>query len=146
MNAWEQQFCQKLESIRDASRSEFEELADECIEPAFGRFRDFMTQQGFLASAPLNNAGVRTFKFALGENSYALLRFRLAGLKQVEVSAEYCVPGQSGTDPWSESTDLAELSEKWVRFAFEHGLDDFITALGESMVPEQEPELVGSKS
>lgn len=147
MNKWQEHFAQKLELVRDASRDRFEQVAEETITPTYEDFKRFAKQQGLQSAVPLIKNGIRTFKFAIAENAYTLMTFRLAGLAHCELHREFFVPNHEPGPPVAERIELNDVAPDWVVGTFESTLDMFIEAFVDSLASENTPakELVGSK-
>ena len=139
MTDWQKRFSQKLELARSASSEQFEVVADQTLVPAFETFQKFTAQQGVAASAPLVNLGARTFKFALAENAYLLMTFRLSGLDYCELYGEFVIPGRGKLPPVHQHIELAEVNGAWARRAFEESLDHFVDALVGAMSDASKP-------
>ncbi len=133
MNDWQKRFSQKVETVRNASSERFEVLANRELTLAFKEFQQFTAQQGLTASAPLTKPGIRTFKFAMTENAYVLLTFKLKGLESFELLSEFVIPSRGKLPPINQTVDLAEVTDVWTRRAFEQALDHFVDAFVDSM-------------
>lgn len=133
MNDWKKRFSKKLETVHNASSEQFEQLADRTLTPVFDDLQKFTAEQGIQAAAPLANPGIRTFKFALTENAYVLMTFRLSGLEHSELISEFVIPSRGKLPPINEHVELAEVNEAWARRAFEQALDHFVDAFVGSM-------------
>jgi hypothetical protein len=133
MNDWQQRFCKKVGTVREASSGRFEEVARKALAPIFEEYQKFTAQQGFVSSAPLANPGVRTFRFAMTENAYTLLTFRLSGLDDCECIAEFVVPSRGKLPSLNQRIELAEASDVWTRQVFERMLDHFIDAFSDGL-------------
>lgn len=128
MNAWQKRFAEKMEVVREVSRGRFTELTEKALGPIFEEFKGFTYEQGIKSSAPVATAGFQTYKFAITENAFLLLTFRLVGLEHCEMLAEYFVPKQKKLAPISETIELVEANPDWVRRMFEQGLERFVDA------------------
>ncbi len=133
MNDWQTQFARKLETVRTAARDHFEQVAEQRLTPTYEEFRKFTTQQGLRSTAPLSKKGVRTFNFTFSENAYVLLTFHLDGLQHCKFLGEFCVPNLGKLAPSSERLAFGDLDATRARTVFEHSLDRFLDALGESL-------------
>ena len=132
MNDWQKCFAQKVETVRKTSRERFELFADEAATPVFEEFREFTAQQGFHATAPMAKPGIRIFKFAVSENTYVLMTFRLAGLEHCEVRCEFFVPAREKLPALDLLVELGDAGVDWTRGIFESALDQFMDAFLES--------------
>ena len=140
MNAWQKGFSRKMDRVREASQSRFDETAERIIQPVFEGFQQFSAEQGLQASAPLSRSGIRTFKFAMTENCYALLSFRMAGMENCEMLAEFAAPNQAKITPLTGSQELLAVDQAWVRGMFEQSLDQFADAAVELLASKDELE------
>ncbi len=128
MNNWQKKFSQAMDTVRTTASERFETVADEIFDGVFAEFDEFTTGQGLTASAPLSQSGVRTFKFAVMENAYALLTFRLSGMEHCEAQTEFAIPGSGKIDLMTERTSLVDADEEWSRGVFERSLDKLADA------------------
>lgn len=128
MNAWQKRFAEKMEVVREVSRGRFSELTEKLLEPIFEEFKVFTYEQGIQSSTPVVTAGFQTFKFAMTENTFLLLTFRLDGLEHCETLAEYFVPKEKKLAPIGETIELVDANADWVRRTFEQGLERFVDA------------------
>ncbi len=133
MNNWQERFSQKVEVIRIASRDRFEQAAMENVLPVYEEFSEFTKTRGLKATAPAPTSGMRTFKFAITENAYMLMTFRLSGLESCEANAEFFVPNDKTTETMRDHADFRDLNSKWTRQFFEKALDEFIDAYLQSL-------------
>ena len=144
MNKWQKQFSEKVDVIRIASWDRFEQIAIEDIMPVFDEFSEFTRTRGLQAMAPAPTNGMRTFKFAITENAYVLMTFRLSGLESCEANAEFCIPKGKKTEDLRDRAEMADVDPQWTRQFFENALDQFMDAYLESLgtKPGAERELV----
>lgn len=133
MNKWQERFSQKVEVIRIASRDRFEQTAIENVLPVYEEFSEFTKTRGLKAMAPAPTSGMRTFKFAITENAYMLMTFRLSGLESCEANAEFFVPNDKTTETLRDHADFRDLNLKWTREFFEKALDEFVDAYLQSL-------------
>lgn len=133
MNTWQEQFSKKVEVIRIASRDRFEEIALEIILPIFEDYSEFTRTRGLQATSPLPTSGMRTFKFAITENAYVLMTFRLSGLESCEAHAEFLVPNHEKVDALREVARYRDVEAKWTMKFFEKALDRFMDTYLESL-------------
>ena len=135
MNEWQQHFLQKVDLLQGASRDQFEQASDQIITPLFEEFRQFTSQQSLCATVPMAKPGIRSFKFALTENTYLLITFRLAGFDHCEAQSEFFVPGHQKITSTPTHVELPELDANWARTIFEQSLDRFIDSYVQSLGP-----------
>lgn len=133
MSDWKKRFSQKLDVVKDASRDQFDQVGDQALAQLFDEFRDFTAAQGFAVAKPVSKPGMRIYRFGVAENCYTLLTFRLAGLEQAELHAEWIVPGWDKSQPLVERVDLANFDMGWARRMFERVLDQFLDAYMQSL-------------
>ncbi len=141
MSKWQERFTQKIGVVKEASCAQFESIAAECLEPLFEEFREFTAQQGLMAAVPVSRSGIRTYRFSMTENAYALLSFRFAGFEYCEMQGEIFVPGTERHALTPEHVELINFDVGWVRRMFERTLDEFLDAFVESL-RSTAPELV----
>lgn len=146
MNKWQERFSQKLGRVRNAARDQFEQAIEGSVTPVFEEFREFTTQQGFCATAPVSKTGIRTFKFAMTENAYVLVTFRVAGFEHCETQSELFVPGKEKEASTPTHVELNDMDVGWTRRIFERTLDRFVDAFVNSMSSAEETikELAGA--
>ena len=133
MDKWQERFSQKVEVIRIASRDRFEQTAIENVLPVFEEFSEFIRTRGLKAVAPAPTSGMRTFKFAITENAYVLMTFRLSGLESCEANAEFFVPNDKTTATLRDHAEFLDLNPTWTRQFFEKALDKFVDAYLQSL-------------
>ncbi|MCP4249614.1 MAG: hypothetical protein GY778_21445, partial [bacterium] len=92
MNDWKRGFLQKLETAKKQWQHRFESFASQHLDPVFGEFDEFATGSGFCVSSPDCETGTRLYKFALTENGYVVITFRMQGLEEAEASCDSFVP------------------------------------------------------
>ena len=146
MNDWQKRFSQKVDLVRGTARQQFEDHGSQIIAPMFEEYRTFTSAQGFCATAPVKRDGVRAFKFAITENSYLLMTFRLAGFEHCELQVDHFIPGDQKHACTPIHVELADLDIGWTRRMFEQALDQFLDRLVESLAhPDETPaEAVGA--
>ena len=144
MNEWQRNFLHKLESAKKQWLHKFEEFAADFVEPAFLAFEEFAAGNGFRVTQQPCEPGHRIYKFALTENGYLLLTFRMRGLEEVEVRSELFMPGLGGMEPSTSYNGLCEAGEAWVEAQFQNNLDRFITHFGEAGAANRTDELVSA--
>ncbi|MHC4696444.1 MAG: hypothetical protein ACYTFA_06865 [Planctomycetota bacterium] len=148
MNKWQECFARKVDSARQVSTDRFQQMADETLEPVFGEFQQFMSQQGFESTAPVTKKGLRTYKFAASENAYVLVTFRMVGVEYCETHTDFFVPQHQKSKPQIERIELSALDSTGARGVFERALDAFMDTYLESIeedeAPRDEPVAVAS--
>ncbi|MHC4065877.1 MAG: hypothetical protein ACYSUI_15460 [Planctomycetota bacterium] len=139
MNDWQRSFLQKLDTAKKQWQHRFEQFVSDYVEPVFHEFDDFSAKNGFHVSSPDCESGVRLYKFALTENGYLLVTFRMQGMEEVEVACDSFVPGVGGVEPSSKHIALCDANELWVQQQFQNGLDRFVTAFAEAGAAAEDP-------
>jgi len=126
MNQWQKKFAEKVDTIRKASSQQFEQVVEDVVMPTFDQFRNFTTQHGLRATAPIVKVGIRSFKFSVTENAYALITFRHTGIEHCEVECEYFIPGVEKLPTTDARVELSKPGTEWVQGVFETSLDQFM--------------------
>lgn len=142
MNAWQQQFTQKMEGLREQSFQRFDRFVDEVVTPTFEAFREFTSSCDFEASTPQHQKGQRTYKFSLTEDVYVLNFFRARGVAEVEHEWEACVPGQGRVKGGVTVAGVGSADDAWVEACFQKALDGFVSGFGDKKERARQPELV----
>lgn len=125
MNNWQERFAQKMNNVRSAAKSRFAGFARKTLKEVFEQFREFAGKQGLEATAPLARPDVRTFKFAMTENAYLLMTFRVADFNHCDLKAEVSMPNVETTAPFSATVEIIEADREWAQTMFERSLDAF---------------------
>ncbi len=133
MNKWQERFSQKVAVIRIASRDRFEQIVIDKVLPVYEEFSEFTKTRGLQPIAPAPTSGMRTFKFAITENSYVLLTLRLSGLESCEANAEFFIPSDKKPAILRDHVKLQDLHPNWTRQFFEKALDQFVDAYLEAI-------------
>lgn len=139
MNAWQKRFTQKMDGLKNAAEQRFHRFATQSLSPIFEEFRTFVEKFGITAQSPLSREGIRTFRFEVNENTYALLTFRADGMERCDVLCEFYIPQIDKLDPIRESEEIRSIDGKWGRRIFEKALDTFVEGLTETYGYEPEP-------
>ena len=126
MDNWKQTFARKMEQFREQSVAGFNRFADEVLENLFKTVSEFVDQWNFQTSTLRPNEGQRSFKFALTEEDYVLIHFRLKGIDALEYEYEYCMSGKGNIAGQRNSTRLQNANQLWAESCFQIALDDFI--------------------
>lgn len=133
MSNWQKRFAQKVEQVKEASRDNFEDAAESLLGPAFEMFREFTSKQGFCATVPVSKPGIRAFKFAMTENAYLFMTFRLVGFDHCELQCDIFVPGREKISTKPVKSDLSRSNKEWAEKQFEDSLDGFLDKFVEAM-------------
>ncbi len=129
MADWQQSFAKRLGGLREEWNRAFTEVVDEEIVPAFRQMESFLTNNGFSISTPRSEGGVRSFKFALGEDVYTIVSFRLRGPLELEASDEVFAGGTKDANARRESVPIRSVDAGWAQRQFQAALDRFVAAL-----------------
>lgn len=139
MDNWKSSFLEKLHEAQSKCARQFEGALDRWIVPAFDDLSDFLRDNAFEVSTPLNEEGRRSFKAELAENAYVLLIFRFAGVGEFELRTEIFAPG---VDPVmdKETGRVTDIDADWAEKRFQNGLDRFVELLGgqQAQTPAEE--------
>jgi hypothetical protein len=139
MDQWKRNFLSKLSQAQSQWSSRFEDALDTHFVPVFDEYKQFLTDNGFRLSTPLNEPGRRSFKFELAENAYLLMIFRSTGVGEFELRCESFVPGSEPA--LARTTARAdELNEEWVTRHTQAALDTFVDSLAGSDTSKKAPE------
>jgi hypothetical protein len=144
MNEWEKEFAKKMDSLHEQSSSCLNRFLQDDLQAAYEGMGTFLGQWKYQTSVPQTQAGRRSFKFALTEDAYVLVTFRLDGIDTLECESEYGLPGV-GRSPGSRwASSLRRADRVWGENCFQKALDGFITKLAEadSKKKGREPVLV----
>lgn len=133
MNKWQEHFAKKVEVVRSTSRDRFEQIAIDNVTPVFDDFCEFAKMQGMQATSPLAKNGIRTFRFAITENAYLLMTFRLSGLEGCEANTEFFIPNHDKLPTFGDTAMFRDMDKPWTRTFFENSLDQFMDAYLESL-------------
>lgn len=133
MNGWREEFVERIAVVRRGVLGLFERFAGDTLTAAFDEIRSFTADHGLRGSAPVSQAGLRTFKFSVAENAYVLITFRPRGLDRIEVFSEFTVPNRPKVSPLYDSTELIEAGRVWAQRAFEQSLDRFAEVMAQAL-------------
>lgn len=129
MGEWEKTFARRLGKLRETWTSEFQRVAEQEIKPAYHELESFLSANGFTVSIPQSNGDLWSFKFAIGEDVYTLVSFRLRGSAEVEASTEIVVPGTNDRKSRRGTEPLCRVTLDWAESQFRRALDDFLAEL-----------------
>lgn len=141
MNQWQEQFAEQMEALCAQTSGCFGRFAQEVLEPAFEQMTDFLKSWRFQTSVPLTESGRRCFRFALTEEGYLLVLFRVEGVDTLHCEYEFWIPGTGRADQVSRTTSLRAAEPQWVESCFQAALSSFVTrfAQAEQHLPVEEP-------
>lgn len=137
MDQWKQTFSKRLSDVQARWAVQFDETLDNSVNPVFHELADFLQQNGFAASLPMQEPGHRSFKFELAEDAYLLVIFRSRAVGEFELSRQSFALG-SETKLRKTTERLATVTEDWARREFQGALDAFLELLGGPQVPSEE--------
>ena len=141
MNAWQQQFVQKMEGLREQGFRRFDAFVDEVVDPTFEAFQEFTSSCDFQASTPQHQKGQRSYRFSLTEDVYVLNFFRAKGVAEVEHEWEACVPGHGRVKGSVTTTGVVSADDAWVEACFQKALDGFVGGFSDKKEHARQPEL-----
>ena len=127
MDKWQQEFSSRVSVLRDRWAKEFDNWASHQLVPVFKDFSDFATRCEMHATAAKDQKGVRSFKFALTEDAYALISFRSAGVDSVEFDYECWLPSQGRIAGVKSDITGHQAERHWVESCFRMALDDLVS-------------------
>lgn len=142
MNDWQQSFARKMDTLREQYVRCYQEKVVEIIEPAFERLAEFLNQWHFRAVVPQARPGLHSYKFALTEDGYVLIGFRLTGIDQIDCAYECCLPGQGHIGGDSLKIALADIDAPWADTCFQTALEDFVEKFSADRQPREYAEPV----
>jgi len=137
MNKWKQEFARKMEDLGEQSSADFDRFADEVLVPIFRDVSEFVAQWRFQTSIPQSNMGKKSFKFALTENRYLLILFRIEGINTLGCEYECCLPGKECIAGPRNSMILYNANQLWAESCFQTALDDFIEKFSSDKVRQE---------
>jgi hypothetical protein len=132
MQDWKKSFVQKLETAKKQWMHKFEQFVKLSIDPVFHELDEFSTRNGFRVTSPNCEEGTRLFKFALTENGFTLMTFRMRGLEEVQFDCEVWVPGSGRLDQNPVHVPMCDAGPAWVEKQFHTSLDRFVTLFAEA--------------
>lgn len=145
MTEWEKEFSKKMESLHEQSTTSLERFLQEDLQTAYTALSSFLSQWKFQASTPQVQAGRRSFKFALTEDAYVIVTFRLEGVDSLECESEYGLPATGRVSGTRHNSSLRKVDRQWGEACFQKALDGLLVKLGEldARKKSREPVLVG---
>ncbi|MHC4442740.1 MAG: hypothetical protein ACYTF1_08980 [Planctomycetota bacterium] len=139
MEKWKQKFARKMDDLQERSLANFDRFADEALVPVFNDISEFVTQWDFESSIPHSKAGQRSFKFAVTEDCYVLILFRIEGVNTIRCEYECCFSGKGCIAGPQNSTGVHSASRFWVESCFQKAIDDFVEKFGGGEVGQEKP-------
>jgi len=138
MNEWQNRFSAKIETLRDNASQRFERFAANVLEDVHQDLVEFAARHEFQCSTPQAQNGNRTYKFALTEDGFVLIYFKVHGVAEVACSYECYLPGQGRVVTRQKSRELVEADSAWVESCFQSALDEFVDSFSgqENVVAE----------
>lgn len=130
MDSWKRTFLNRLHEAQAKCAGQFEEALDRVVGPVFDGLADFLRDNEFKISRPLNEPRRRSFKLELAENAYLLIILRFSGVDAFELSTETFTPGR---EPILERSlgRVSDLDRDWAQRLFQGGLDRFVELLAD---------------
>jgi hypothetical protein len=138
MNEWKKHFADKIGKLRSHWEESFEGYANETLQSVFEEFADFVSRYEFQASSPNRQSGLRSFKFALGEDVFVLLTFKPARMGEFEMQSEFFVPGQGLMKGHHQSVGAESADRDWAEGCFQNSLDHLVTQVADSSGVQQD--------
>ena len=132
MNDWERDFSKRMESLREQSTDCLERFLEADLQAAFEGLSSFLSQWKFQTSTPQTQPGRRSFKFALTEDAYVLVAFRLEGIDSIECEWEYGLPVVGRVAGLRCSSSLRKVDRQWGESCFQKALDGLPVKLAEA--------------
>jgi hypothetical protein len=129
-----------MENLHEHSARRFSRVVREVIGPVYDRVSSFVAQWNYQSSSPQAQPGMHSFKFALTEDGYVLILFRLTGIDQLECSYECWLPGAGCKGGHTLSGSLSGAEEPWVESCFQAALDDFVVRFSGAHQKSETPE------
>lgn len=129
MGEWEKSFSRRLGKLREAWSTEFQRVAEQEIQPAYGELEQFLNANGFSATQPQANAEMWSFRFSLGEDVYVLVSYKLRGSSDVEATTEIVVPGKDNLKPAKTTEAIHRVTVGWAENVFRQAMDQFLGEL-----------------
>lgn len=133
MSTWQEQFTKKMEGLRAQAASHFNGFAEKVLAPTFEEVGSFVSKWKIEASRPHAADGGQTFRFALNEDSYALVLFRIDDIDSVTCEYECWLPGRGRVVGEKANSALRNFDPTWARICFQAGLDHFISELSKTV-------------
>lgn len=127
MSQWQQQFAEQMEALCSQSTSWFERFAADQLEPAFESVSEFVARWHYETSCPPTEPNRRAYRFALTENGYLLIWFRVEGFDELHCEYEYALPGIGRVNGVRSSVSLREADQDWTASCFQMALSNFVT-------------------
>lgn len=142
MDRWQEQFAQQMGTLCSQSSSCFSRFVEEMLEPAVELMTGFLDRWHYQVTTPACDKGRQAYRFALTEDGYLLVWFRLEGLDTLECEYEYSLPGVGRTQGVRTTGSLRAADAEWVESCFQSALSDFVTKFLELGTRSRTPELV----
>jgi hypothetical protein len=137
MNEWQERFANKMNLIREQSAEQFKRYSQDVLTPVFQNLAEFVAQWDMQATSPQDQSDRRTFKFALAEDSYVLVGFRLHGLETVECGYECWIPSVGRQTGGNTHIGLDEADRAWAESCFQACLDHLANKYAENGSTEE---------
>lgn len=145
MTEWEKEFTRKMESLHEQSTTCLERFLQEDLQGAYSALSSFVAQWRFQTSTPQAQAGRRSFKFALTEEAYVIVTFRMENLDTAVCEWEYGLPAVGRVSGTRCSSSLRKVDRQWGETCFQKALDGLLAKMTEldARKKTREPVLVG---
>jgi hypothetical protein len=122
----------------------FERFRNEVLEQAFDSVSSFLVRWHFDVSNPPSESQRPAYRFALTENGYLLIWFKVEGFDTLACEYEYSLPGRGRIAGVRTATSLREADRVWAESCFQTALNNFVSKFVEMdrRVTVAEPVLV----
>ena len=140
MDSWKRSFLDKLHQAQAKRVRQFEDALERFVVPVFDGLSDFLRDNEFKVSMPVNEQCRRSFKCELAENAYLLIILRFSGVDELELRTETFVPA---SEPILEKSvgRVSDITKDWAQSVFQGGLDRFVHLLSGEKAAEPSAEL-----
>jgi hypothetical protein len=126
MNHWQEQFAQQMDALCAQSSSWFDRFSDDVIVPSLETLTGFLDRWHYEITTPACDEARRTFRFALTEDGYLLVWFRMEGFDTLECEYEYSLPGVGRVKGVRTTGSLRAADADWVESCFQMALNAFV--------------------
>jgi len=110
----------------------FDRFADEALNAAFASVTADASSWRLHASVHPAGHNARAFRFALADDGYVVVLFRLDGIDRLECASASCVPGVGRIVGVYTTTPLGQADRQWGESCFQMALDGFVSRFTEA--------------
>ena len=140
MDSWKRSFLDKLHEAQANRVRQFEDALERFVVPVFDGLSDFLRDNEFKVSTPVNEQRRRSFKCELAENAYLMIILRFSGVDELELRTETFAPGSEPILKKSVGR-VTDMTKDWAQSVFQDGLDRFVRLLSGEKAAEPSTEL-----